>query len=228
MGITYPVRLIMVTSTPAVLLDRIKAAMLANTLPPAVAKHYGITLANPKDGKETPSTGTRPQSSDRRGKSLDAKIDEKLVVVRKKLTKMLSDAESLHPQLCLVHNNGPVVEALVELLKSLDLSSAPPEQGDSDAGSAADSADAAAVDLKTCPAEVYLQHTVAHTLELALSQLDALRPADPVEFLALHMLREAQLASTEEQGMQRIAEARESITTQVVCERLLAQIDGRV
>ena len=247
-GVAYPLRVILLTVSPNILLERLKNGLLAGTTSSSVCKHYGLTpptrdtatrdsardSASGSAGSSTPSS--RPQSTEarRRGaKEADAspsaqaqKLEEKLQAAKKKITKMLTDAEGIHAQVTTISNDANINTGVVHVLKALDF------QGDADLlpppSTPTEEASDEPIDLSTCSPDKYLQRTVGAALEVALRQLEIVRPADPIEYLALHLLRDNQIQMAEQSVVEKVAAVRDAVTVQVVCEKLAEMMEGRI
>lgn len=89
----------------------------------------------------------------------------------------------------------------------------------------AESRRATAFDLQTCSVQDYLQRTIFPTLYPALDMLERLRPADPVDFLAVYLYQQASTQRTRTQQLEEIHQLREKLRTQL---RQEYSMQGRV
>lgn len=199
-GMAHPVRIINVATSVPVILARMKTAMTDNILSVSAVKQFGLNSGG----------GKRPQSSDEKN---NKNTDDKLNNIKKRLVKMVQEADVLSSNVCVVPNDGTIEQSTTDMLRALDF------EGERDFASQQTSV-SSVVDLKTCPPDVYLQHTVIPTLLPALQILDTVRPADPVEFLALHMLKQEQITRVQTLEAQAIADLKEKLTIQVICALL--------
>jgi len=81
------------------------------------------------------------------------------------------------------------------------------------------------LDLQTCSAQEYLARTVYPLLAPAMQLLDDVRPADPVEYLALQLSKEAQTQRERVHQLNQIHHIREQLREQFRQEYSVA---GRV
>ena len=80
-------------------------------------------------------------------------------------------------------------------------------------------------DLSTCSAQEYLSRTIYPTLAPLLTALDQIRPSNPVEYLALSLIREASTTRERVAQLDQIHEMREGLREQFKREY---NVEGRV
>jgi ribose 1,5-bisphosphokinase PhnN len=164
------------------------------------------------------------------------KLDEKLALVKKRLVKLMQELEPLSAVGTVVNNDGSVEEGTAALLAALSF------QGEADfadrltatagasagAGGPRAGSRGAALHLQTCPAQEYLEHTVFPALVPALETLDVLRPSDPVEYLAMLLLKQDQTVAAHVAQHRALEQIRAALRAQVVAERIDNAETGRI
>ncbi len=114
---------------------------------------------------------------------------------------MLSETEPASPQVILIDNDRSPSLACQDMLQAIDFDpeedfKVPPP---------------APADLKSCTPQEYLCRTIYPTLIPALQMLDTMRPSDPVEFLAMCMLRDEHMARVQLAQLKKVREAEQNI-----------------
>jgi hypothetical protein len=108
---------------------------------------------------------------------------------------------------------------------SLTINAAEPVTSCPSGGAAAGAAALPEFSLQTCSAQEYLARTIYPTLAPALQLVDSVRPADPVEFLALQLAKEADTRRQRVEQLNHIHDIREQLRAQYKKEYSVA---GRI
>lgn len=147
-----------------------------------------------------------------------SKLEERLGAAKKKLTKMQADSEPLPSSALVLDNEKPVDQTVAVFLEATGIRADPSASAASAsssplaaaaAGSAGESDETA--DLATCSAQEYLKRTVLPYVLPALQTVEALRPSDPVEYLALCILQRSEQEATLLKQLQAIRRAEQGV-----------------
>jgi len=139
------------------------------------------------------------------------KAEVKLVV--KKIAKLQNDLKARTEPMLVIDNSGTVDEATQQLLLMMGFDAAfeipPPD----------------ANDLQNCLPQDYLKRTVFPCLAAGLTLLDTVRPADPVDFLAMYLHRSATTTTRKVAEMREQQRLRTELRKEV---QLQYDVEGRI
>lgn len=217
----------------------------ANSNPPSFSSSsFSSTNASSSASSSSSSSSTTSSSSSTPSLAqqialattalVGTKIEERLAVAKKRLAKMQSESEPVSPSVVVIDNDKDVDAAFDSLLSAIgydpntDFKSSSPSSSSTSSSSSISSSHDGSVDLKTCDANEYLRRTVLGSLMRSLEIIDAVRPSDPIEYLALSLLRDNQLSTVQNEQLREVRDAELMIRKKVMEEREEAAENGRL
>jgi len=249
LSLAFPVKVLAITTTATTILSRIRANPKLLFTSPALGIPVTATTES-LSGDNAPSSA-RPGSSQAGSTSTSSgaaaaaassasqandqfqaliyaslqtlsgsKLEEKIGAAKKRLTKLMSEAEPFAsaPGVVHINNENSIDSAVEEMLSVIGFD---PENDFKVEPTVS-------TGLQDCPAQEYLQKTVYGALFPALRALSVMRPADPVEYLALTLLKQSQSTSVQQQQLERIRSVEAALRVQYTLEQREAEETGRL
>ena len=168
------------------------------------------------------------------------KLDDKLALVKKRLIKTMQELEPLAPVATAVNNDGTIADGVAALLPAIGFqgeidfvnpnstSNSNSTANSSHGGHGSAKGGHLSTPLATCPPQEYLERVIFPALTPALETLDVLRPTDPVEYLALLLLKQEQTLRSQVACHRAVEQLRAALRAQVVAERIDVAENGRL